>query len=736
MKESANQWASGRSLLKEKTWVLIALLGIVIVGLCVRLYGIYSESIWWDEFTSVMHLAPVSAWEEHAEYTRWNQTVIRETAPTLLGFLAANRTLDPATMPLYYVLEYTWHKFVGRDAGTLRLLSVIVSVLTIFFLFVFARELFGPVAGLVAAFCLALSPIHRQFAQEIRMYAPMTLLALLSAYTFFRLHSERTSRWWVLHGAANLLLFWTHPFALLLPFVEGLSWLLLRCGTLRGLANWAIMNAFLFVPTGIYMASIRFWSSDTTSSWLRLPQPLEFLGDLFADDCVGLTWQLAPLHMIWEPMKATWRLFVPEGVADIIVAPAILIGMVMAAGFIVAAGYLLIASIGRERGLAAVRGPVFLLLWWLLPAVVLYLLSAFWRPCMMPRYTVPSSLALYMILGGAAVHIRGTWLRRTSIMLLCAGFAYQQMLVLEGPRHPDWRGAAQQVISEDTDDVILVHNWLWKRVFAFNLGPTANVISYGDDFDSLAEEAAFLLEARLLARLSPDRERDVWIVIKNDYFRTGPCVELENELGRRGIEFARSEFGGIEPILVYRLYRGPGFKTGVDLGLEIDDRTPRELGDLGLEFWREGEYDYCIQACQYALRINPSYARAYSYQGMALKEKGDVEGAVAMFEKAVELGPHDYPWDWANLGDLLTRLGRYDEALTVLAEAQRQLPADASVQTYIGQAEMGRGNLEAAVAAFNKAMTFDPGDHRPRAGLEEAQRRLDESRQSGVEPVQ
>lgn len=736
MSDSAIQSACGDSFSRQKWWVGFVLLGIVILGLSVRLYGIYSESIWWDEFTSVMHLAPVAEWEQNAEYARWNQTVIRQTAPSLLAFLAANRTLDPATMPLYYVLEYTWHKLVGRDAGTLRLLSVLFGIVTIPILFLFARELFGPVAGLIAAFCFALSPIHRQFAQEIRMYAPMTLLALLSAYTFMRLHRERTKRWWALHGAANLLLFWTHPFALLLPFTEGLSWLLLRLGSLRGLANWAVMNLLLFVPTGVYMASIRFWSSDTTSSWLRLPQPLEFLGDLFADDCVGLTWQLAPLHMIWEPMKATWRLVVSDRIAEIIVMPAILIGVLMAGAFILAAGYLLIASGARGRGLAGLRWPAFLLLWWLLPALALYVLSAYWRPCMMPRYTVHSSLALYLILGGAVALIPGAWMRRPAITLLCAAFAYQQMLVFEGPRHPDWRGAAQAIISEDTDDVILVHNWLWKRVFAFNLGPTPNLISYGDDFDSLAEEAAFLLETRPLARLSPDRERDVWVVIKNDYFQTAPCTTLETELSRRGIEFARTDFGGIEPILLYRLYRGPGFKTGIDLGLEIDERTPRELGDLGLEFWREGEYDYCMQACQYALRINPSYARAYSYLGMALKEEGDIESAVEKFEKAVELGPNDYPWDWANLGDLLTRLGRYDDALSVLKEAERQLPADASVYTYVGQAEMGKGNIEAAVAAFNKAITFDPGDRRPRAGLDEAQRRLDEARQSGVEPVQ
>lgn len=414
-------------------WVGLALLGIILVGLCVRVYGIYSESIWWDEFTSVMHLAPLKEWEQSPEYSRWNQTVIRETAPSLLAFLAANRTLDPATMPLYYTLEYSWHKFVGRDAGTLRLLSVLLSVLAIPILFLFGKKLFGPVAGLVAAFCFALSPIHRQFAQEIRMYAPMTLLALLSAYTFLRLHRERTSRWWVLHGAANLLLFWTHPFALLLPFTEGLSWLLLRLGSLRQLTKWAAMNLLLFVPTGVYMASIRFWSSDTTSSWLRLPQPMEFFGDLFADDCVGLTWQLAPLHMIWEPMQATWRLFVPDSIAQVIVAPAILIGFLLTAGFIVAAVYLVLVSAWRGRGLAEFRWSVFLILWWLLPALTLYLISVCWRPCIMPRYTVHSSLALYLLLGGAVACIRKAPLRRTAIAFLCAGFAYQQMLVLEGP---------------------------------------------------------------------------------------------------------------------------------------------------------------------------------------------------------------------------------------------------------------------------------------------------------------
>jgi len=97
----------------RRSAVLFLLALILLTGLFARLHGISRESIWWDDFTSVMHLEPPQEWQDSPDYVRWNQTVIRGTSTGLLDFLRKNRSLDPATMPFYYTFEYLWnhHRF-------------------------------------------------------------------------------------------------------------------------------------------------------------------------------------------------------------------------------------------------------------------------------------------------------------------------------------------------------------------------------------------------------------------------------------------------------------------------------------------------------------------------------------------------------------------------------------------------------------------------------------------------
>lgn len=196
--------AKGGSLAPRPT--AFALTAILIVGALLRFYRIGLESVWWDEYTSLMHLG----------------------APDLLSFLKLNRTLDPATLPLYYTLEYLWWHGVSASVPGLRILSICLGLLTIGMLYLLGRDLFGRGAGLLAALCLAVSPIHIFHAQGIRMYVLMTLLAVCSVYTYMKV-MRAGGGWWALHGGANLLLLWTHPFALLLLVVEALFLLAPAC---------------------------------------------------------------------------------------------------------------------------------------------------------------------------------------------------------------------------------------------------------------------------------------------------------------------------------------------------------------------------------------------------------------------------------------------------------------------------------------------------------------------------
>ena len=91
--------------------------------------------------------------------------------------------------PLYYLLLHFWIGLVGDGPAAVRLLSALLSTLTIPAMYLLGRRLLGPAVGILAALILALSPFHVRFAQETRMYALLMLnasLALLALVHLWR----------------------------------------------------------------------------------------------------------------------------------------------------------------------------------------------------------------------------------------------------------------------------------------------------------------------------------------------------------------------------------------------------------------------------------------------------------------------------------------------------------------------------------------------------------------------
>mgnify|MGYP000906765628 CR=1 FL=1 len=703
---------------------------ILLAGAGVRCWQLDRESIWWDEFTSVVHLDPPSAWQASPDFIRWNQTVIRDTAPSLLAFWKQNRSMDPATMPLYYTFEYLWTRYVSNDFNTLRYLSVFIAMLILPAAWLLGRTFFGPGAGLVVMLCVALSPVHWQFAREIRMYGLMTLLAALSVWTFVRLVRGGGRRWWAGHGAATLLLLWTHPFAVLVPFTEGVFWVLCFPRDWRRIARWVALMALAAAPIAVYIATIRFWDQGHVDSWMKLPTPGEFVGDLFADDAVGMTYQLNPTPALWEKvvspetaMKIT-RLDRTVGrwwIAAVLLSVALLTGL----------------GAWRSRRASACgtgakdtpcRWNIFLLLWFLLPPVTLYLASLVWRPCIMPRYTLHSSLALYIIFAGVITMIRWRAVRALLVLLLIAFFGYQHSLILGTPQHPDWKSACARLRADaNPDDLILAHNWLWKRVFAYNLGPVPNVVSYGahdlitygSQYDVLAEECAFFTGLNLPSKVGGG-SRIAWVLVQTEYFTGGPIPDLEAEFRARGLSFQSWEYGGIQHILLYRVWREPGADAPVDGRKPLSGEPAREFGDLSLEFWRTGEYDTAELTARRAVSLDPQYAKGWSYLGMTLKEMGRAEEALGALRESVRLDDSSYPWSHVNIAMLLLDLGRYDEAVMAAKHALELLPNDAWAHTVLASACLGMGRLEEAIQAAEESKRLDPNDKRSERVLEKA----------------
>ena len=685
---------------------------ILLLGAVIRFQHLTAESVWWDEFATVAFLDPPEPWTQSPHYRQWNQQVERLDRPTLKQFLQQNQLVDPAAMPLYLVLEFAWNRYVHASPAALRILSVCVGLLLLPLIYLIGSRLYDRRAGLIAMACLSLSPIHVQFAKEIRMYGLLALLALITVYAFIRALEEGKKRWWFLGLTATCLLSWTHPFALLLLFVQGLFWLLTRPRDIVRLTLWSLAVCLAVMPAVYYVATIQFWGQDSTDQWLRLPTVMEVAADIFADDAVGATFQLK------ESPVAFAKIF-GASLAEQLVQRRLLIAYLFLFTSAGTALFLCFRTLRQffkkqadtaedKRGRSAGRWNYFLLLWLIVPPLVLYLLSLAWRPCHQPRYTLHASLALYLIYGGAITAISQKYLRRIALAALMLFYGFQQMLVIGEPQHPDWLGAAAHIRKEARgDDLILSFNSMWKRVFTYNLGPVSNVISYGADSEILADQAAFFLQLGILSR-DDDKPRDVWIVVLTDYYESGPDQELNRALHRRQLPFTMCEFGGIQHVLLYHVRGGTEALAPYTPHPGLSEEAAEDYTFMATEFWKQQEFAVAAAAAENAARINPEYAQAYALAGMSYKESGNMDKALAAFDRAIALDPDGFPWNHLNRADLLLKKGDYERARVAAEKGLALLPEDSLGLILKGRACIGLGLLEEARNLLQAARAKGP----------------------------
>ena len=73
------------------------------------------------------------------------------------------------------------------------------------------RRCVSPLAGVLAAWLLALHPWHLRFAAEARGYSLMLCIIPILLYFWVRAIRENRWRWWLLHSASQFALVYCYP---------------------------------------------------------------------------------------------------------------------------------------------------------------------------------------------------------------------------------------------------------------------------------------------------------------------------------------------------------------------------------------------------------------------------------------------------------------------------------------------------------------------------------------------
>jgi mannosyltransferase len=183
----------------------VSVAGILILALGVRLMGIVSRPIWYDEAFAVL-------FAEKGPAAMLQGTL----APDLSGAAADIHPLA------YYTLLWGWMPIFGESLISARMFSILLGIGAVAMSYLLMRAMFNPRLAALGALGVALSPFLVHYSQEIRMYSLLALALVAATYAFWQgLHSNQL-RWWVIFAfcaalaqyTQNLAAFYLVPLAL------------------------------------------------------------------------------------------------------------------------------------------------------------------------------------------------------------------------------------------------------------------------------------------------------------------------------------------------------------------------------------------------------------------------------------------------------------------------------------------------------------------------------------------
>jgi 4-amino-4-deoxy-L-arabinose transferase-like glycosyltransferase len=169
------------------------LFAVLVLALLIRLTGINSKPIWYDEAFSILY---------------------SETGPS--GILAGTLSLDADSSsadvhpPLYYFTLWGWMRLLGSSLISVRLLSILAGMGIVAITYRLGTHWFSQRTAIAATILVAFAPFQVHYAQEIRMYGFAALFLGLAFYCLQMARQTGRTAWWL--GFAVLCAFaqYTH----------------------------------------------------------------------------------------------------------------------------------------------------------------------------------------------------------------------------------------------------------------------------------------------------------------------------------------------------------------------------------------------------------------------------------------------------------------------------------------------------------------------------------------------
>jgi choline-sulfatase len=147
-------------------------------------------------------------------------------------------------------------------------------------------------------------------------------------------------------------------------------------------------------------------------------------------------------------------------------------------------------------------------------------------------------------------------------------------------------------------------------------------------------------------------------------------------------------------------------QNALERSLKINPDFDQAMTALARAFHQQGNDEQALQWVQKAIEANPKNLRAW-YQKGWISVKSDPDGAMAAFQKALEIQP-GFAMAHRDLGIILLQKGLYAEAATHLQQAADLGLAHPRLYNFLGIAYSRTGRYQDAVKVYTKALDQEP----------------------------
>jgi serine/threonine protein kinase/Tfp pilus assembly protein PilF len=156
-----------------------------------------------------------------------------------------------------------------------------------------------------------------------------------------------------------------------------------------------------------------------------------------------------------------------------------------------------------------------------------------------------------------------------------------------------------------------------------------------------------------------------------------------------------NQWAAAERLLKAALARDPGdFWLNHTLGMVIQEQGPTRAEEA-------------VGYLRAALALRSDSPAVHLNLGLALEDKGDIEGAIGCCRAALDIDPKD-AYAHNNLGILLMSKERLDEAIGCFQRAIAIAPKDAYPHNNLGNALWASERRDEAIACYQRAIDIDP----------------------------